>query len=201
MHKPNLKNVNLWCISWRNACMGRLPHTCVVPAFYSKKQKIKQARALPTWTPQSLNLIIITSSSSNYFLYLFIYLFTQLFIFKHNSSKAKAKMKCKHSYTWAKWARPAGPAQARWVLARPWTLLDRAWADIPLPRKNFLGPSPVRNTAFCYFTLWNVRAARLGPDPVQKIRHDLSSETVMDGTFSAQNNRAFFRPGPQNVQV
>jgi hypothetical protein len=44
------------------------------------------------------------------------------------------------------------PARARWVLARPQALLDRAWAwaEIPLPRKIFLGLSLARNTVLCY---------------------------------------------------
>lgn len=31
-------------------------------------------------------------------------------------------------------AQPAGPVLARWVLTHPWTIVDRAWAQISLSR-------------------------------------------------------------------
>jgi hypothetical protein len=54
------------------------------------------------------------------------------------------------------------PARAQWVLARPRTLLDRAWAQISLPKKiSWLEPRPKH----CFLLFYNVKCAGGPPIP------------------------------------
>jgi hypothetical protein len=85
-------------------------------------------------------------------------------------------------------------ARAWWVLARPRTLLDRAWAKIPLLRKIFLGPSPARNTVFLLF--YTIKCAGDPPRPRSDPKN--WARMVMDETFLARNNRAFFSTQPES---
>ena len=84
--------------------MGRLPHTCVVPAFYSKKQKMKTNKGSTSWNtgePKSFY------NNNNYYYYFIIIILLLLFFYIFlkcslnflifNSSKAKVKLQCNSS--------------------------------------------------------------------------------------------------------
>jgi hypothetical protein len=91
------------------------------------------------------------------------------------------------------------PARARWVLARPRTLLDRASTEILLPRKIFLG------LKYCFILFYTMKYAggsprpRPGLSPAQKNKPDLPIGIVMDRTFRPEIIGPF-RPGPNHTR-
>jgi len=66
----------------------------------------------------------------------------------------------------------------------------------PAVQKIFSWPKP--SPKYCFFLFYTTKCTGdpsrpgLGPAQPKKIRPDLSSRTVMGGTFSARNNRGFF---------
>jgi hypothetical protein len=61
------------------------------------------------------------------------------------------------------------PARARRVLARPQTLVDRAWAQISLSRKKISWPKPGLKYIFSYCRLYNAQAASLDLARLEKL--------------------------------
>jgi hypothetical protein len=57
---------------------------------------------------------------------------------------------------------------------------------------DFFDLSPTRNVVFGYFTIKNMRAARLSPSPTRKLRPDVSHGTVMSRIFWSEKIGFFY---------
>jgi hypothetical protein len=72
----------------------------------------------------------------------------------------------------------------------------------PAAQKIFSWPKPGPKYCFMLFYTMKCAGGLPEPGPGPKNRPDLPGGTVMGGTCSARNNRAFFGPaGPHNAQV